>query len=376
MKISHRIQSVQASGTVKFTTLLQQLKKDGRDIISFAIGEPEYDTPLEVIDATKQALLEQKTKYTGVQGLMELRAALALQFEGYGLDNIVITNGAKQALYTAFQVICNPQDEVIVPRPCWVSFSEQIKLAGAVPVFVDTKDHQLDLVQIKRAVSQNTRAILLNSPNNPTGAVYPENDIRQVVDLAVDKGLYLISDEAYDAFVYDAQNHISPFCFKSVRDQLIVIRSFSKTYHMTGFRVGYLAAPENLARAAIKIQGHLTGNVCTFAQLGALAALSIAKEQIDRQCVAFQKKRDIAFEYAASMFNCIRPQGAFYLFPDVSMHLKKDERSEDFAVYLLEHAGVAVIPGKAFGLENHIRISYAVSDRHLIDGFERIRAVL
>jgi aspartate aminotransferase len=376
MKLSNKIQAIAGSQTVAFTTLIQQHRQAGGKIIDLAVGEPQFDTPDKVIAATKSALDAQKTRYSPVNGLSELRTQLAAQFCGYDIDNILITNGSKQALFMIFQVICDPEDEVIIPTPYWVSFIEQVKLAGGRPVPVATKDHQLNCEAIKRAVTPRTKAILINSPNNPSGAVYPMADLQKIARLAVDHNLFIVADEAYDAFVYDGCTHASLFDIERVRNRVIVTRSFSKSYSMTGFRIGYVAAPGKIIAALSKIQSHLSGNVCTFAQYGALAALSLDAHLLSARQAELQQKRDIAFQNVSSLFGCIKPQGAFYLFPDVSAVLKNDETSEDLARRLLKQAGVAVVAGEAFGIAKHLRISFAVSEENLKNGLERIAEVL
>jgi aspartate aminotransferase len=376
MKLSGKIQAIAGSKTVAFTTLIQQLRQEGRAIIDLAVGEPQFDTPAAVIAATKKALDAQKTRYGPVNGIPELRTLVAAQFSGYKSDNILITNGSKQALFMIFQVICDPADEVIVPAPYWVSFIEQIKLAGGRPVPVATKDHRLDSGAIERAVTPRTKAILINSPNNPSGAVYPPADLQEIARLAADHDLFVIADEAYRAFVYDGDVPESIFDIEPVRRRVIVTRSFSKSYSMTGFRIGYIAAPEKVIAALSKIQSHLSGNVCTFAQYGALAALSLDNDLFSARQTELRQKRDTAFKTVSRLFDCIKPQGAFYLFPDVSKALKNDETSEELARRILKQAGVAVVAGEAFGLAKHLRISYAVSEENLKNGLERIAEVL
>ena len=376
MKLSGKIQAIAGSKTVAFTTLIQQLRQEGRAIIDLAVGEPQFDTPAPVIAATKKALDAQKTRYGPVNGIPELRTLVAAQFSGYKSDNILITNGSKQALFMIFQVICDPADEVIVPAPYWVSFIEQIKLAGGRPVPVATKDHRLDIGAIERAVTPRTKAILINSPNNPSGAVYPPADLQEIARLAADHDLFVIADEAYRAFVYDGDVPESIFDIEPVRRRVIVTRSFSKSYSMTGFRIGYIAAPEKVIAALSKIQSHLSGNVCTFAQYGALAALSLDNDLLSARQTELRQKRDTAFKTVSRLFDCIKPQGAFYLFPDVSKALKNDETSEELARRILKQAGVAVVAGEAFGMAKHLRISYAVSEENLKNGLERIAEVL
>jgi len=376
MRFAERIGQIKASQTVRFTALIQKLKQEGREIINFAVGEPEYPTPGSIVAATRDALEQGKTRYGPVAGLAALKSSLAGQFEGLDDSNILVSNGSKQCLYSIFQALCDPGDQVIIPRPYWVSFSEQVRLAGAEPVFVDTRAHQLDCEGIEKAITGRTRIILINNPNNPTGAVYPQADVERVAGIVRQHDLLLVSDEAYAFFVYDNATCKSPMEIDDLREHCVVVRSFSKSYSMTGFRVGYVAAPVPVIQALSKLQSHLTGNVCTFAQEGALGALDLGDSFVRTMQSDLQHKRDIAFQYADKLFTCIKPRGAFYLFPDVSAHLGESRTAEDLAAMLLEEAGVAVIPGEAFGMHNHIRISYALPEKDLIAGFERITEVL
>ena len=372
MKLSDRVNQIEESGTVQFTLLIQQLRKAGREVIDLAVGEPPYDTPAVVIDATKKALDQGQTKYGPVAGLQELKSRLAQQFEGCDEKNIIISNGSKQCLYAMFQVICDRADEVIIPRPYWVSFPQQVKLAGGRPIFADTRSHQLDIDKIEQAISSKTRAILINSPNNPTGAVYPAQDLEKIAKLALKHNLYIIADEAYNAYVYDGLQHGSMFNYEAIRRQLIVTRSFSKGFNMTGFRIGYVAASPAVIAALNKLQSHVTGNVCTFAQYGALAALGMDNNDFAEWRLDLERKRDYAYSKISGLFDCVKPQGAFYLFPDVTRHLADGMTSADLAGRLLTEKGVAVVPGEEFGMPGHIRISYAVSEDKLVSGLEKI----
>ena len=376
MNLSARIQKIEGSKTARFIPLLEKMRRAGRSVVSLAIGEPVVDTPEAVIAATIKALQQQKTRYSEMAGIKALRAALAARFENCGPENIVVFNGSKQALYAAFQSLCNPGDQVIIPVPCWVSFPEQVRLAGGEPVFVPTVDHQLDVEAIRSAVNERTRAILINSPNNPTGAVYPRRELERIAELAVAHDLYIIADEAYSYFVYDNLPYTSFYDLEAVRERLIVTRSFSKHYAMTGFRVGYAVAPKEMAAAMVRLHSHLTGNVCTFAQYGALAALDMDEQVLARGRADLQRKRELAFDQVRELFPCIRPQGAFYLFPDISDHLRKNEHSGDFAARILETAGVAVVPGEDFGMDGHVRICFAAPEEQLKEAFKRIREVL
>lgn len=376
MNLSDRINRVEESQTVRFTQLLLQLRRQGREIIDLAVGEPQLDTPTAVIASTKRALDDGRTRYGTVAGLQELRAGLVRQFDGCDENHVIISNGSKQCLFSIFQVICNPGDEVIIPRPYWVSFPQQVIIAGGKPVFVDTRRHQLDCGAIERAISPQTRAILINSPNNPTGAVYPANELEKIARLAQTHNLYIISDEAYGRFVYDGLKPESFLDLKMIPDRSIVIRSFSKTFSMTGFRIGYMIAAPAIIAAVGRLQSHLTGNVCTFAQHGALAALDLDEGIFSRWRHDLEKKRDYAYRHVNSLFDCIKPRGAFYLFPDVTRHLNDGTTAVDLAARLLEDCGVAVVPGEAFGLPGHIRISYAVSRENLASGIEKIAEAL
>jgi len=340
------------------------------------VGEPEFETPADIINITKRALDDQNTRYGPVSGLPELRSQLSARYSGYDGDNIIISNGSKQSLFSVFQVICNPGDEVIIPRPYWVSFVEQVKMAGGKPVFVNTINHQLDIEAIVRAFTAKTKVIIINTPNNPTGAVYPEAGLEEISRLAIHNNVYVVSDEAYDFLIYDELRSVSFFNFKAARDRTIITNSFSKHYNMTGFRIGYVAAHKDIVQAMAKFQGHSSGNVCTFAQYGALAALSMGEEILIQRKAELEKKRDIAYGYAAELFDCIRPQGAFYIFPNITKHLRQGRTSEDFAADLLEKTGVAVVSGEAFGMPGHIRISYATSEDLLLRGFDKISEYL
>ncbi len=374
--LAGRVNRVTESKTTRVFTLAQQLRRQGRQIVSLAVGEPDFDTPGEVIEASSQALAAQATRYGPVAGIDLLRGALADGFAGFGLENIIITNGAKQALFTLFQALCDAGDEIILPMPHWVSFTEQIKLAGGRPVLVKTINHQIDPEAIEAALTDRTKAILINTPNNPTGAVYDPQAIADVVAVAEKQGIYLISDEAYHVFTYDGLPPVGVWETTGHSDHVITVRSFSKHYNMTGFRLGYVAAHPSLIQIMIKLQSHISGNVCTFAQLGGLAAIQMDQSIVEQRRRQLEQRRDLAYEAASALFDCVKPQGAFYLFPDVTRRLKKNETSEDLSMRLLEKSGVAVVPGEAFGSPGHIRISFGAKEEDLQSAFERIRKAL
>ncbi len=376
---STRIGKVGESRTTRISTLTQTLRRQGQEIISLAVGEPDFDTPEPIISATRQALQEQRTRYGPVPGEPDLRARIAEAFAPFGYDqnNILVTNGAKQGLFSLFQVLCDTGDEVIIPRPCWVSFTEQIKLAGGHPVMVDTAaDFQLDPQRIARAVTGRTRAIIVNTPNNPTGAVYKKAALAETARVAAERGIYLIADEAYHAFAYG--DHPFRSALESAPDpqRVITVRSFSKQYNMTGFRLGYVAADTQIVQSLSRLQSHLTGNACTFAQYGAMAALEMSPSVVAERCDILKRRRELAYTLTRELFPCVRGAGAFYLFPDVRTHLRNGETSEDLAARLLQEAGVAVVPGEAFHGPGHVRISYGTSEANLRLAFEKIKGVL
>ncbi len=374
--LTNRINRIEPSGTVQLTTILQDLRARGVDVIDMAVGEPDFAVHAAIVAATSRALDQGLTRYGPVGGLPALRRRIADDFDGCEEGNIIVTNGAKQALYMLFQVLCEKGAEVVIPTPCWVSFSHQVKLAGGRPILVPTRNHQLDLEAIESAIGPRTVAVLINSPNNPTGAVYPPEAIEAVGRIGRQKGVWIISDEAYQAFDFDRTEFCSPFSMRSLRERLIVVRSFSKTYGMTGFRVGYAVGPASVIEALSRLQSHLSGNVCTFAQHGALAALGLPDETIEAPRRQYIQRRDRAFALTGALFDCRRPSGAFYLLPDIARYADRFQSGAELAAWLLEKAHVAVVPGEHFFAPGHIRISFAVADKLMEEGFRRMQEVL
>lgn len=376
MYLSNKLNNITPSGTVAFTALIRELRAKGRDVVDLAVGEPDFAVDLPVIEATRRALQDGRTRYGPVAGEPALRERLAAEFKGSGVGNIIVTNGAKQGLFEVFQTIGDPGKEVIIPTPCWVSFTHQVRLAGAVPVTVPTADHQLDLAAIERAITGRTVAILVNSPNNPTGAVYDQTSLARVAELCRKNDLWLISDEAYASFVYGSTAFVSPYVFKEHRSRLIVVRSFSKTFAMTGFRVGYVVAPEKIITRLITLQGHLSGNVCSFAQEGALRALDLPTDLLEERRAAYQERRNQAVPLCSDLFDLVPPNGAFYLFPDMARYRTRFGDDERLARHLLQAANVAVVPGAFFGAPGHIRLSFAARAERFAEGMARIKEAL
>lgn len=380
MRLSKRAEAVAESATLRLSAAAARLRAEGREVLSLLEGEPDLPVPPAVREATRRALARGETRYCDASGLPALRGLIARGLrsaDGLAVapEDIVVTNGAKQAVYEALQAVCGPGDEVLIPRPYWVTFPESVRLAGAKPVFVETRAHQLDLDAVARAVTPRTRAIIVNSPNNPTGAVYPPAALRALARLASRRDFLIVSDEAYEDFVYDRAPYASVAAFAPKRT--IVARTFSKTFSMTGFRVGYLAAPPELARAVRRIHGHVTGSVCTFAQHGAIAALGLGRTERERRRAVFQKRRDLAYALASRSFDCVKPRGGLFVFADARRHLGgRHEDSAALAAHLLEKAGVSVVPGSACGLEGFLRFSFTSPEPVLREAFSRIEAAL
>ena len=379
MKLAKRITKIKESETLKIGQRIKQLQSHGKSVINFAVGELDFETPEEIKQATKHALDQNKTRYAETSGLPELKSTISkkLQRDNHipcAEDNILLSNGSKQVLYSIFQVLCNPGDEVIIPTPYWVSFSEQAKLAGAKPVFVQTKNHQLDVDKIKKAITKKTKIMIINTPNNPTGAVYNKESLKAVAELAVQKKITILSDEAYELLTYEKPHISIASLSEDIRGQTITVQSFSKIFSMTGFRLGYLCAEKEIVQAVNKLQSHISSNPCTFAQYGAIAAYMLDKRVIADRVSVLRKRRDLAYKETTKLFDCIRPEGAFYLLPNISKTAKKLPKGTDFSSHLLDKAGVAVVPGEAFGAPNHIRISYALSEEKIKEGFERLQA--
>lgn len=384
MKLADRIHEIEESKSVGLAAIVASLRAEGREIISLNVGEPDFPTPDSIIKATKKALDENKTRYSLVQGIKELRQGIAKKVtrdNNYEVtyENIILGNGSKHILYNIFQTIINPGEEVIIPSPFWVTFPESVKLAGGVPVFVPTKDLQLDLEAIENAITEKTKAIIINTPNNPTGAVYPKEDLQKVVDLAEKYDFFIIADEAYEMLTFDNVPHVAMASLgEKAFNRTLTVQSFSKSYCMTGFRVGYLVGPAEIVEGMNKLQSHLSGNNCTFAQYGALEALEIDQSELKSMINDLQKRRDLAYKLCKEIFpNTIKPEGAFYLYPSIKEFLgDKFKTDEDLAKHILMEAGVAILPGSFFGTDGYLRFSFAGSEENIQRAFEQIKAVL
>ena len=389
--LSDRIRQMAPSQTLELNSKIAKLRAQGKSIIALNSGEPDFNTPAPIIEAATRAMQEGKTKYTQTPGIPELRQAIArkLSLENkidYAVDEIIVSTGAKYALTNTFQVLCNPGDEVIIPTPCWVSYVEMVKLTGAIPVLVPVlADNQLDLAALEAAVSPKTRILLINSPNNPTGAVYPQESLEKVADLALKHDFYLVTDEVYEKLIYGSTPHISLASFSpEVKARTITINAFSKAYAMTGWRLGYAAGPADIIKGISAIQGHTTSNATSFVQWAAITALESCGDYVETMRQAFEERRDYLYGRIQALpgLRCPFPDGAFYLFPDVSALFGKKagdrtiQDAADLADYLLDEAGVALVPGGAFEAPGAIRFTYSNSMENLVEAMDRIEAAL
>lgn len=380
MQLANRVQELTPSLTLAIDSKAKALKAEGVDVCGFGAGEPDMDTPEHIKAAAIEALQNGFTKYTPSAGTPELRQAISEKFKAdnnleYKPSQIIVSNGAKQSCYNAIMAVCDPGDEVIIPAPYWLSYPEMVRLAGAEPVFVQTTQEnawKITPEDFENAMTPRTKMIILNSPGNPTGSVYTREELRALSEIAAEEDIYILSDEIYEKLTYDGAEHVSIASLTpEAYDLTITVNGFSKAYAMTGWRLGYLGAPEPIARAIDSMQSHSTSNPCSFAQKGALAAL-----KGDQQCVADMREEfDIRRQYMCERVNSISglsavtPLGAFYVLINISsLGLK----SQNFADRLLSKANVAVVPGIAFGDDRTVRLSYATSLDVIKTGLDRI----
>ena len=392
--LSERINHVTPSATLAVDSKAKAMKAAGLDVIGFGAGEPNFPTPANVVEAAAEACRDPKNyKYTPTPGLPELRQAIADKVKrdsGYEVaaSQVVVTNGGKQAVYSTFQILLNDGDEVIIPAPYWTSYPEAVKLAGGKPVEVFAgadRRFEPSIEAIEAARTERTKAIIVTSPNNPTGAVWSEQTIKAIGEWALAHHIWVISDEIYEHLNYDdARTAYIGAVVPELRDQLIVLNGVAKTYAMPGWRVGWLVAPEPVAKAAAKLQGHMTSNVANVSQRAALAAVSGSLDEVHRMREAFDVRRRaiVAALNDIEGVNCPTPTGAFYAFADITALLGKplgpngtvSRTSSEFAAALLEEAHVAAVPGEAFGAPGYLRFSYALADDQLAEGMRRMKA--
>jgi aspartate aminotransferase len=382
LALAHRVTCVSPSLTLAISARAKAMKAEGLPVCSFSAGEPDFDTPDHVKAAAKAALDAGKTRYGPAAGEPALRQAIAHKLQQdnglcYGPENVIVTNGGKHSLYGLMMALIEPGDEVIIPAPYWLSYPEMVKLAGGTPVIVPTtaeQGYRITPDQLRQAITPKTKLFVLNSPSNPTGAVYSPAEIAALAAAVVEADIWVVSDEIYEKILYDGATHVSigsvsPAAF----ERTIVSNGFAKAYSMTGWRVGYLAGPEPLIKAVATIQGHSTSNVCTFAQYGAIAALEGPQDCVATMGRAFAERRRAIVDRCRAIdgLSCTEPEGAFYLYVDIG---RVGLSSMEFCTQLLDEKYVAAIPGVAFGAEGTIRISYATDLATILEGMDRLEA--
>ena len=393
MELSRKAQAIEPSLTLAITAKAKEMKEKGIDVISFSAGEPDFNTPKNIINAAIKAMEDGNTKYTSVNGILQLREAICKKFKDdngleYNPSQIVVSTGAKQSLANTFLAILNPGDEVIVSTPYWVSYPELIKLADGKPVFVEgdeKSNYKFTKENLEKAVPAKTKAIVLNTPNNPTGTIYNKEELEVIADFAKKYNIIIISDEMYEKLIYDNENHISIASLsKDAYERTIVINGLSKSYAMTGWRIGYCAASEKIAKLMMSIQSHVTSNVCSITQYAALESLNGPQDEITKMINEFEKRRNYMINRIESIDNLsiVKPKGAFYIMINIENCLSKEingkilNDSMEFCASLLENEKLAVIPGKAFGLNNYISVSYATSMEAIKEGLNRIESFI
>jgi aspartate aminotransferase len=389
-RVSARVRALRPSETLALSARARELKARGEKVVSFAAGEPDFDTPPHIQEAAIEAIRGGHHRYTEVGGVAPLRAAIAEKLRqdngvSYGPKEIVVTNGAKHAIWNALFTLLEPGDEVLVPVPYWVTFPEIVRLTGASPVFVEPARgrYKVTAEALERAAGPQARALILNSPNNPSGAVYAREEIEAIAQVAARRDLMILSDEIYEQLVYGGARHVSAASLgEDARARTVLVNGVSKTWAMTGWRIGYAAAAAEIAEAMERLQGQSTSNASAVSQQAALKALTGDRKPAEEMKRRFEARRDVAVRRIARIrgVRLTPPEGAFYVFPDLSERIAAARNgvtdSAQLCDYLIDEAKVVCVPGSAFGMEGHVRISYAVSDRDLEEGLDRIEAAL
>ncbi len=391
-KLASRMSSFNESQTLAMARKSRELQAQGIDVISLSIGEPDFDTPDFIKEAAKKAIDEGYTKYTPVAGMADLRKAVAEKFKRdnnitYKSEQIIISTGAKQAIANAVLALVDIGDEVIIPTPTWVSYVEIVKLAGGIPVYINTNiedDFKFTAAQLQAVITPKSKLIIYSSPCNPTGSVYTTNELKAIADVvAAHEELYIMSDEIYEHINFTNQ-HTSLASFANVYDRTITVNGVSKGFAMTGWRIGFMGAPLWIAQACEKMQGQFTSGTCSVAQMAAITAVLANPSVTVDMCKAFEKRRDLMIKLLSAVpgFKINKPQGAFYIFPDVTAYYGKKiddfeiTNSSDLCMFLLHRAHVALVSGDAFGDDRYVRFSYATSEDKLIESVKRIKEAL
>jgi aspartate aminotransferase/aspartate/glutamate/aspartate-prephenate aminotransferase len=393
LRLNQRVAEMQPSATLAMKSRAEEMRRQGHPVVALSAGEPDFDTPDPIADAGVEAIRNGFTHYTENPGTMELRRAICEKLRrdndlDYTPEQVVCSNGAKQSLALVLHALCDEGDEVLVPAPHWVSYPEMARFAGADPVVVPTgveDQYRLSPAALEEALTERTRVLILCSPSNPTGSVYPPEELAALAEVVHGyDDLFVVSDEIYEYVLYDA-DHRAFASFPGMKERTVTVNGFSKAFAMTGWRLGYMAAPQPIAEAAAKIQGQFTSAPCSISQKAGVAALNMDLEPVHDMVAAFRRRRDRVLERLRRLdgVRCPTPQGAFYLYPDVSAFFgtetpagERIEDSEDLCFYLLEEHHVALVPGTAFGAPNGMRLSYASSMEDLETALKRIEAGL
>jgi len=393
MSISQVVNKIKPSATLSITSKVKQLRSEGVNVIGLSAGEPDFDTPEDIKLAAIESLKSGFTKYTPTSGIIELKKAICEKLSkenniNYAPQQVLTSCGAKQAIYNCLLALCNDGDEVLIPAPYWVSYPEQVVLARGKPVFIESSDEnnfKITKSDIERNITDKTKVLIINSPSNPTGSVYTKEELYEIVQVAINAGLYVISDEIYEKILYDGVEHFSPASFgKDFFEKLITVNGFSKTYSMTGWRIGYAVGPADIIKAATLIQDHSTSGPNSFTQKAAITALQGDEKAIKDMVAEFDKRRRYIVERLNNMdgITCMLPKGAFYVFPNLSALYGRDicgqtaTNSVDLSNLILDKARTAIVPGECFGSDHHARISYATSMENIKEGMDRMEKLL
>ncbi|MCM8761406.1 MAG: pyridoxal phosphate-dependent aminotransferase [Candidatus Omnitrophica bacterium] len=380
MRLAKRVSGIDESVTLEITSRAKKMAKEGIDVVSFAAGEPDFDTPKHIKDAAIRAINEGFTKYTPSSGMPELREAISKKFKvdngiDYAASQIVVSNGAKHSLNNVFQALCDTGDEVLIPAPYWLSYPAMVRMAEATPVFVETKasnSFKVTPKDLEAKITKKTKCMVLNSPSNPTGGIYELEDLKGIAALAVKHDFFIVSDEIYEKLIYDGKKHYSIASLgKDIYERTITVNGVSKSYSMTGWRIGYAAGPADIMKAIGNLQSHATSNPSSISQKAALVGLSQDQSFVEDMRKEYEKRRDYMVNRVNAMKNisCFKPAGAFYLFCDIS---KTGKDSIETANRLLDEAKVAVIPGEPFGAVDWIRLSFATDMKTIEKGMDRM----
>ncbi|GAC90412.1 aspartate aminotransferase [Anoxybacillus flavithermus NBRC 109594] len=389
MKLAKRVASLTPSSTLAITAKAKELKAAGYDVIGLGAGEPDFNTPQHIMEAAVKAMYDGHTKYTPSGGLATLKQEIIKKFQqdqqlDYKPSEIIVCVGAKHALYTLFQVILDEGDEVIIPTPYWVSYPEQVKLAGGIPVYVEgleENEFKITPEQLKQAITNRTKAVIINSPSNPTGVIYTKEELQALGEVCVAHDVLIVSDEIYEKLVYGGHEHVSIAQLSpELKKQTIIINGVSKSHSMTGWRIGYAAGDAEIIGAMTDLASHSTSNPTSIAQYAAIAAYSGPQEPVEQMRQAFEERLNIIYERLIQIpgFSCVKPQGAFYLFPNAkeAATMTGYEHVDAFVEALLEEAKVALVPGSGFGAPNNVRLSYATSLHLLHEALNRIETFI